>query len=167
MYEFVVLYDLNCSEEVYPFWKFDQFQLENIDEAQCRRDFHFSRQHVSELKDTLNISDKVVTSQKTVATGIDALCIRLKRLTFPCHYTNRVPLFGRNVIEICLIFNYTLDYIYSQHNHLFYSWQHSFLQPSSLQQYADFIHAKCAPLQYCFGFTDGTAIEICRPTASY
>ena len=100
-YEFVVLYELNCSKEVYPLCKFDRFQLENMDEAQCRRDFRFSRQHVYELKDASNIPDKVVTSQMTMTTGIDGLFILVKRLTFPCRYTDSVPLFGRHLTEIC------------------------------------------------------------------
>ena len=37
--EFVLLYELNNLKEIYPFWKYDKFDLENMDEAQCKRKF--------------------------------------------------------------------------------------------------------------------------------
>ena len=42
-----------------------------------------------------------------------------------------------------------------------------FLQPAILQEYANVIHEKGAPLENCFGFIDGTVIEICRPKPIY
>ena len=57
--------------------------------------FVFQDNTYIKLKDASNIPDKVVTSQRTVATGIEAPCILLKRLMFPYHYTDMVPVFGR------------------------------------------------------------------------
>lgn len=62
--------------------------------------------------------------------------------------------------------NHTLDYIYI-YIYCLSSWRQLFLRPALLQQYADIIHAKVAPWQNCFGFLDGTAIEICQPKAIY
>ena len=42
-----------------------------------------------------------------------------------------------------------------------------FLQPAILQEYANVIHEKGAPLENCSGFIDGTVIEICRPKPIY
>ena len=58
----------------------------------------------------------------------------------------------------------TLDYIYS---HRLQSWNQHFLQPAVLQEYANVIHEKGVPLENCFGFIDGTVIEICRPKPIY
>ena len=38
------------------------------------------------------------------------------------------------------------------------------LHQNRLQQYADAVHEKGAPLVNCFGFIDGTVRPICRPT---
>ena len=35
--EFVLLYELNNSKEIHPFWKDDKFDLENMDQAQRKR----------------------------------------------------------------------------------------------------------------------------------
>ena len=42
-------------------------------------------------------------------------------------------------------------------------WNDDILNPYLLQEYADVIHAKGAPLENCFGFIDGTVRPIARP----
>ena len=71
--------------------------------------------------------------------------------------------FGRNPTELCLIFNTVLDHVYVNNCHRLQSWDQFFLQPFMLRQYADAIHHRGAPLQNCFGFVDGTVIQISRP----
>ena len=165
--EFVLLYELNNSKEIYPFWKYDKFDLENMDEAQCKIEFRFLLSHIYDFKNVLNIPGKISTCQRTVNSGVDALCILLKRLAFPCQYTDMVPTFGRNETELCLIYNRMLNYVYTQHHHRLQSWSQHFLQPGILQEYANVMHEKGAPLEKCFGFIDGAVIEICRPKLIY
>ena len=89
------------------------------------------------------------------------LCILLKQLAFTCRYTDMVPTFGRHETELCLIYYHMLDYIivsnhgtnisYNQQSYkilLIYTWKRS-------------------PLENCFGFIDGTVIEICRRKPNY
>ena len=92
--EFVLLDELNNSKEIYPFRKCAKFDLENMDEAQCKRQFRFLHSHIYDLKSVLNIPEKIVTCQRTGSSGVDALCILFKRLTFPCQYTDIVPTYG-------------------------------------------------------------------------
>ena len=66
-----------------------------------------------------------------------------------------------------LMDNHMLDYIYTQHHHRLQSWTQHFLQPVILQEYVNIIHEKGAPLENCFGFIDGTVIEIRRPKPIY
>ena len=165
--EFVLLYELNNSKEIYPFWKYDKFDLENMDEAQCKIEFRFLLSHIYDFKNVLNIPGKISTCQRTVNSGVDALCILLKRLAFPCQYTDMVPTFGRNETELCLIYNRMLNYVHTQHHHRLQSWSQHFLQPGILQEYANVMHEKGAPLEKCFGFIDGAVIEICRPKPIY
>ena len=48
--EFVLLYELNNSKEIYPFWKGDKFDLKDMDEAQCKREFRFLHSPIHYLK---------------------------------------------------------------------------------------------------------------------
>ena len=48
--EFVLLCELNNSNEIYPFWKDDKFDLKDMDEAQCKREFRFLHSPIHYLK---------------------------------------------------------------------------------------------------------------------
>ena len=88
-----------------------------MDEDQCKREFCVLRSHIDDLKNVLNIPQKTLTCQRIVSSGVDALCVLLKRSAFPRRYTDMVPAFGRNETELCPIYNHMLDFIYTQHHH--------------------------------------------------
>lgn len=48
---------------------------------------------------------------------MEGLCILLKKLAYPCRYTELSSVFGRNLTELCLIFNTVLDFLYTTHHH--------------------------------------------------
>lgn len=60
--------------EIYPHQKYDQFNLEISDEAQCVTKFHFAKRDLSRLSDVLQIIQKIVCCQGTVV-NIEALCV--------------------------------------------------------------------------------------------
>ena len=99
----------------------------------------------------------------SVCDGMTGLCIVLKRLTYPCRYSDMIPTFGVSVPELCMIYNTVINYIFNEHGHLISHWNHTLLSPENLPRYADSIAAKGAALQNCFGFVDGTVRPICRP----
>ena len=94
--------------------------------------FVLQKRNIQRLSDALKLPRKIVYCQGTVAHNIEALCILLKILSYPCRLSDMVPLFGRNPAEICLIFNYVLDYIYNRFNY-------------------HVVHQKGSPLQNCLG----------------
>ena len=53
--------------------------------------------------------------------------------------------------------------MFNFHHQRIETWNQPHLQPHILQQYADSIHARGAPLDNCFGFIDGTLCKINRP----
>ena len=57
-------------------------------------------------------------------------------------------------------------HIYQQHPEKLNDWNQAMLAPGQLQIYADTIQAKGAPLDSCFGFTDGTVRRIARPKSN-
>ncbi len=163
MEEYVYLYSTNQSREVFPYWKFNKFDFENWDDTECYKELRFRKDHIANLLICLGIPEKVVCSQRTSCSGLEGLCILLKRLAYPCRYTDMVSRFGRNPTEICLIFNEMLSLVFNTHHHRLESLEQPFLSPENLSRYANSIHTHGAPLQNCFGFMDGTVRKIARP----
>ena len=161
--QFAVLYEENTSREIFPYWKFEKFNFDDWDDTECRTELRFNKADIFLLLEVLRFPDKFVCSQRTVCSKLEGLCILLKRLAFPCRYTDMVSRFGRNPTELCLIFNTVLDFVYSSHRHRLESWNQPFLLPQVLERYAQTIHDRGAPLRNCFGFVDGTLCEIARP----
>ena len=54
--------------------------------------------------------------------------------------------FARPVPEISMITNTVMDHIFLSHGHRISQWNFDILSPPMLQEYADVIHAKGAPL---------------------
>ena len=79
--EFVLLYEANKSREIFPFWKFGKFDLDDWDDVQCQSELRFKKGDIYRLKDVLQIPEKVVCSQRTakICSGIEATCILLKK----------------------------------------------------------------------------------------
>ena len=57
------------------------------------------------LRDALQLPANYICSQGTIATGMEALMILLRRLAYPNRWSDLVPVFGRTVSELSLIFN--------------------------------------------------------------
>ena len=88
----------------------------------------------------------------------------LKRLCYPCRYSDMVHLFTKLVPVLCMITNQVLDYIYQAHSHHILQWNHQQLSQANLERFAKVVHQKGAPLNNCFAFVDGTVRPICRPS---
>ena len=95
-----------------PIGIFERFDLENFDDAQCLTDFRIRKNDIFHLKECLQLPENIVCSQRSTCESVEGLCIFLNRLSYPCRFTDMVPLFGHNPTEICLIFNEVLDSIY-------------------------------------------------------
>ena len=115
------------------------------------------------LAEALQLPPTFHCQQRTVFDSMEGLCMLLKRVSYPCRYSDMIPRFGRPVSVLSLITNHTLDYIYENHGHLITQWNRNILNPRALQSYADSISRKGAPLNNCFGFIDGTVRPISRP----
>ena len=151
--EFALLYDVYSSRPVFPYWKYPKFDEDEWSGVECQTELRFAKSDLEALLQCLGIPDKVRCEQRTVCGGMEALCILLKRLAYPCRYTDMVPRFGRNPSELCLIFNTAVDFIYEHHHHRLHSWDQFFLQFSWEILYCLCTPGKCTHLslwQYCF-----------------
>jgi len=95
-------------------------------------------------------------NQRSVFTGMEGLCMLLKRLAYPCIYSDLIHRFGRPVPVLGMISNEVIDYIYNTHHHKITNWNNDILNPAALQICADAISAKGAAL-------DGTVRPIFKP----
>nr|XP_047145960.1 uncharacterized protein LOC124818887 [Hydra vulgaris] len=161
--EFALLYQLSYSRDIYPHWDYNKFNLSLLDDAQCWTDLRYRKTDLPHLLNIFRLPDVIKCTQGTICRGMEALCIMLKRLAFPCRYTDLANTFGRNPTEICLIFNTVIDHVYNKLSHKLLLWDQPMLQSNNLRQFADYIHGKGAPLDNCFGFIDGTVRRIARP----
>lgn len=65
----------------------------------------FSKGDMEKLRDALQLPANYICSQGTNATRMEALMILLRRLAYPNRWSDLVPVFGRTVSELSLIFN--------------------------------------------------------------
>ena len=162
--EFVVLNELNASENLdFPYDSYDQFNLDDMDEAECIAELRFEKRHILQLEEVLQIPPLMKCNQRSVFTGTEGLCMLLKRLAYPCRYSDLIHRFSRPVPVLGMITNNVIDYIYDTHHHKITNWNNDILSPAALQIYADAISAKGAALDNCFGFIDGTVRPISKP----
>lgn len=141
-------------------WRFD---FEATQNEECLDMFRFEKQDIVRLCTALHIPGQFRCYNGTICTGIDALCILLRRLAYPNRLVDLVNVFGRRKEEISMIFNHVLSFVFDHFNHLLTSFNQPWMSPENLRRFADAIHQKGAPLVNCWGFIDGTLRPICRP----
>ena len=161
--EFALLYDCNRSRRLFPHWKFNEFDLDSWDDVECQTEMRFNKNDLPLLMGLLHIPNEIVCQQGTRCRGREGMCILLRRLAYPCRYTDISHRFGRSSSELCLIFNKALDIIFEENHYRLESWVQPFISPGHLHNYAVAVHQHGAPLENCFGFVDGTVRPISRP----
>ena len=165
-YDFLSVYESTRRKSPeFQYWEYEkvQMQLENMTNDESQAEFRFDLADLPLLAEVLGIPNKIVCPNRTVATGMEALCIALKRFAYPCRYNDMIPRFGRSVSELCLITSEVTDHIYNNHGYLLTSLNQPWLQAHRLEEYANAIHNRGAALENCWGFVDGTVRPICRP----
>ena len=162
--EFLFLYEANKPDNLeLPYYEYEEFNLENISEAECKTEFRFERGDIERLADVLQLPPTFECPQGSVCDRTEGLCILIRRLAYPCRYSDMVSRFARPVPVLCMISNIVLNDIYDLHHRRITAWNQAILNPHALQQYADAVSDKGAALNNCFGFVDGTVRPICRP----
>ena len=161
--EYLLLYDLNRSKNLdFPYDEFI-FDLDEMENSECVAEFRIDKHHLPALAEALQIPDVFKCRQRSISDGMEGLCMLLRRLAYPCRYSDMIARFGRPVPVLSMVTNEVLDYIYNNHSHRIMQWNPTILQPAQLQEYANAIHAKGGALDNCFGFIDGTVRPISRP----
>ncbi|XP_073238052.1 uncharacterized protein [Porites lutea] len=134
-----------------------------MNDAECLAEFRFRTHDLQILSEVLQIPDSFRCYQRSVVDGMEGLCILLRRLSYPCRYSDMISRFGLPVPVLSMVSNDVLDFIYNTHRHRITQWNHNVLNPAALQIYSNVISGKGAALHNCFGFVDGTVRPVCRP----
>ena len=113
--------------------------------------------------DILQLPNALICPNRTKASGIEALCLFLRRHSYPCRYFDLVPMFGRAIEEMSLISTTFTNFIYDRWRYLLQTMGQPWLAPDQLEIFAASIHERSAAISNCFGFVDGSLVPICRP----
>lgn len=161
--EFLLLYDLNRSNNLdLPYDSYPDFAFDDLDDEECLSKFRFHKSDLPVIAEVMGIPETLECYQKSLCSGLEALCTLLERHSYPCRYY-MVARFVKPVPVLCMINNYMINYIYQSRSHRVLEWNDTILDPYLLEGYSNAITAKGSPLENCFGFIDGTVIPISKP----
>ncbi|XP_045166893.2 uncharacterized protein LOC123530214 isoform X2 [Mercenaria mercenaria] len=139
------------------------FNLDTFGQDECSSLFRFANDDLHHLSSELHIPEKFVASNGTAVSGIEALCVMLKRLSYPNRLQELRDFYQRPVSEISYISNSLTDFLYDNYGHLLSELDRSWLSEDNLHEFANAIFNAGSPLTNCWGFIDGTVRPICRP----
>lgn len=135
--------DLSCGN-------YTRLELEDMNDSDCLTQFRVKKSDSPILAEALQIPESFTCYQRSVESGMEGLCILLRRLSYPCRYSD---------VVCCDV----LDFVYDTHSHRITRWNPTVLSLADPQIYSDAFAAKGAALQNCFGFIDGAICPIRRP----
>lgn len=151
------------KSSIFPWFLPEDNELDNIEETEIFAEFRVRKRDIERLADALGLPESFICYQRTRADKLEGLCMVLKRLAYPCRYSDEIHRFGRAVPELSMITNAVEEFIYQNHHHRLTRWNANLLSPVKLEEYAEAVAAKGSPLRNCFGFIDGTVRPISRP----
>ena len=161
--EFVLLYDMFPSKNPsFPYHEYAHFDLDNMSEADCKAVFRFEKKDLPVLAEALQLPPSFKLNQGSIVDGVEGVCMLLRRLAYPCRFSDMLPRCGCPVPMISMATNHVIDFIYNIHGHRITRLAGTTLC-IALETYAQSVEGKGAALQNCFRLVDGTVRPIARP----
>ena len=96
---------------------YDRLDLNDMNDSECLAEFRVKKRDLPILAEALQIPDSFTCSQRSVVSGMEGLCILLRRLAYPCRYSDIIPRFGLPVPVLSMVCNDVLDFVYETHGH--------------------------------------------------
>ena len=116
--EFLLLWDRFTSKNpCFPYWDYENFQLDELDPAECKAEFRFEKSDLHDVAEALQIPETFRCQQRSICDGMEGLCMVLKRFAYPCRYSDMISRFAKPVPVLSMITNTVVDYIYDTHSH--------------------------------------------------
>ncbi len=104
--EFLVLYDASKSKNLdLPCKIYSPFNLDDMEEDERINEFRVRKCDMPILADVLRIPMRSSVIRSVVG-GVEALCMLLKSLTYPCRYSDMIQRFGHHQVPVlCMATN--------------------------------------------------------------
>ena len=114
--------------------KFGRFSPGDINNAECLAEFRLREHDLPLLADVFQIPDSFTCYERTESSGMKALCVLLRGLSYPCRFSNIIQRsrFGRSFPVLSMVSNRVLDCIYDTHGHRITQWNHQVFSQSLL-----------------------------------
>lgn len=93
--ELLLLLDSNTSrnpEVLYD--NYARFDSDELEQAECKAKFRIEKRDIHLLADALGLPANFRCPQRSSTERLEGLCLRLKRISFPCRYRDVIYRFG-------------------------------------------------------------------------
>ncbi len=101
-----------------PHESFDQFNIDNFSNAQCKTLFRFEKDDLINLSELLALPDTYHAQNGIVWQPLEGTCLLLRRLCYPGRLFDLAPYFGHSILDCSLIFNNMLADVTHHFAHL-------------------------------------------------
>lgn len=85
---------------------YGHFELDNYTENECKLYFRFGKNDIRTLAEALRLANHFHTDSNHRASGVEGLCILLRRLSYPNRLVDLEPFFGRSASALSKIISY-------------------------------------------------------------
>ena len=148
--DILLLHDVNrVRNPHFPYWRYDKFDLDLMSADECKADFWMWKDDVYTLVDIFGFPAQF-KCYKGVVDSVEATCICLRRLAYPCRYSDLIHRFARPVPQLSMISNLVINKIYQRHDHLLRSIDQPWLSRENLAMFANAVHRKGGALDNCW-----------------
>ena len=139
-----------------------RLNLNELNETDCKNYFRFGHSYIKTIVIHLQLPEVIIIpSHADRVLVIEALCLVLRRLSYPCRWFDLQNQFGRHISSLSRIFYYTMQLIMLKVKQgvLFYN-----SSPQQLNAFADAFASKGVPDAIrLFSVIDVKKVTICKP----
>jgi hypothetical protein len=137
-----------------------QQRFDSLSEAEMWDNFRFYRADFSRLQALFKFPDVIHIPRHGHFTGLEAMCVLLRRLRYPSTLSLLVPFFGRREQQLSALFHFALIFIDNKYRHLL---ENLALWSNRAPAYQQSIVNKGSPYANIIGFLDATINRCCKP----
>lgn len=138
-----------------------RFNLDDTADEDVIVMFRFSRPDIYRLVDALHINEEYRAYNGSKETGLYCFLMLLRRLAYPNRLSDLVHIFFKSEPVITMLVHELLEDIHDKWKHKLTDLDQEWIKPDV---FAAAISRRGAPMPNVWGFIDGTARQICRPT---
>lgn len=139
------------------------FALNLISDQDVYAWFRFTRENPPRRSLAFGFPSFIHLKNRSKFSDMEALCVLLRRLSYPHRYGSIKHTFCRSELKISMIFTWAVEFIDANFGHLLTSLELFWFDLPHMLTYCAAISKKNSPLPDIFDFIDGTFRPVCRP----